>query len=201
MAVAQKVSMRSTVAARPASRSAVVVRASVESRRAVLSGFLAGAAALTLSGNAKAVNLMEIKDDRKVKEAVEVSYQARDQDLPISVRDGLAQARQKLEDVKKRAKASEAVLDSNVEPLVKKNYWILARDELRVELGTLRFDLNTLAEAKPKDEKKAALALKKDFIAKVEALDYALRTKNEASALDKLAAAQAALDKVLAAVL
>jgi hypothetical protein len=43
-----------------------------------------------------------------------------------------------------------------------------AREELRRQVGTLRFDLNTLASAKSsKEEKKAALALRKDFITSV----------------------------------
>jgi len=45
------------------------------------------------------------------------------------------------------------------------------------------------------------LALRKDFIAQVEALDYALRSKDQATALDKLASTKTALDTVLAAVL
>lgn len=42
-----------------------------------------------------------------------------------------------------------------------------ARNRLRLDVGTLRFDLNTLAESKPKEAKKKALELRKDFIAKV----------------------------------
>jgi photosystem II oxygen-evolving enhancer protein 3 len=42
-----------------------------------------------------------------------------------------------------------------------------ARQELRRQTGTLRFDLNTLAQTKAKDEKKKALELRKDFITKV----------------------------------
>ena len=41
------------------------------------------------------------------------------------------------------------------------------REELRRQIGDLRFDLNTLAQAKPKEEKKKALELRKDFINKV----------------------------------
>jgi len=38
-----------------------------------------------------------------------------------------------------------------------------AREELRRQVGTLRFDLNSLAAPLAKDERKAALALRKDF--------------------------------------
>jgi len=68
-------------------------------------------------------------------------------------------------------------------------------------VGTLRFDLNTLASQKPKEEKKAALALRKEFLAAVEDLDLALRKKSKDSALAKLQVAQAKLDNVLSKVL
>ncbi len=42
-----------------------------------------------------------------------------------------------------------------------------AREELRLQAGTLRFDLNTLIAQKDKPSRKAAEALKKDFLLKV----------------------------------
>ena len=47
-----------------------------------------------------------------------------------------------------------------------------AGEELRNQVGNLRFDLNTLIDssAKDKSEKKAATALKKDFFKKVQHL-------------------------------
>jgi photosystem II oxygen-evolving enhancer protein 3 len=69
-------------------------------------------------------------------------------------------------------------------------------------VGTLRFDLETLASAKAgKAEKKAALALRKEFLAAVEDLDLALRLKKQDAALAKLPVAQTKLDAVLQAVL
>jgi hypothetical protein len=44
-----------------------------------------------------------------------------------------------------------------------------AREELRRQVGTLRFDLNTLASTKPKEAKKEALAARKEFIRAVSA--------------------------------
>lgn len=44
-----------------------------------------------------------------------------------------------------------------------------AREELRLQVGTLRFDLNALAEGKDKAGRKTALALKKDFLKKARA--------------------------------
>ena len=58
----------------------------------VVGGLLAGVAALGLSASpAQAVNL---QDDRKVRDkGFDLIYEARDLDLPQSVRDGLTQAR------------------------------------------------------------------------------------------------------------
>ena len=42
-----------------------------------------------------------------------------------------------------------------------------AREELRLQLGTLRFDLNVLADGLEKPKKKAAEAAKKAFLSKV----------------------------------
>lgn len=63
--VSQTAAVASRVAARPARRSACVVRASAEdSRRAVLGGFAAGIAGLV---GAKAANAMDLFDDRKAR--------------------------------------------------------------------------------------------------------------------------------------
>lgn len=188
-------------AVRP-SRSAVVVRASAESRRAVLSSF-AGAAALLAAGAANAAaTSIDLFDDRKAKKTgYDLIYEARDLDLPQNVRDGFTQARENLELTKSRVKESEKRLDSDVLPKIEKAYWTLAREELRLQVGTLRFDLNTLASIKAKEDKKKALALRKDFLAAVEDLDLSLRAKNKEAALGKLQVAQAKLDTVLASVL
>ncbi|GFR43048.1 hypothetical protein Agub_g4054 [Astrephomene gubernaculifera] len=201
MALAQKVATRPAVASR---RGAVVVRASAESRRAVLVGLAGSVAALTLANKAQAAaTSVDLFDDRKVlATGFDLIYEARDLDLPQSVRDGFVQARSSLADTKARVKESEARIDADLEPFIKKNYWVEAREQLRRQVGTLRFDLNTLASAKgEKADKKKALALSKEFIRKVEDLDFALREKDEASSLKKLAATQSALDSVLSFVL
>ncbi|GAX82489.1 hypothetical protein CEUSTIGMA_g9916.t1 [Chlamydomonas eustigma] len=187
----------------PASRrSAVVVKASTESRRAVLSGFLT-AATLSISGAAFAdATPVDIIDDRKaVKAGFGIIYEARDSDLTENERQGRTQARTNLDIVITRVKESESRIDNDLEPSIKKNYWLEARQELRRQTGTLRFDLNTLAQTKAKDEKKKALELRKDFIAKVEALDFALRKKDEAASAAALESAKTALDTILAFVL
>jgi photosystem II oxygen-evolving enhancer protein 3 len=171
----------------------------------VLTGFVAGAAALAAAAPALAGpdTPVDLFDDRKARSTgFDLIYEARDLDLPQNVRDGLTQARGNLDATKKRVKESEKRLDSAVEPSVAKAYWTEAREELRRQVGTLRFDLNTLASAKAgKEEKKKALALRKDFLAAVEDLDLALRKKDKTTALGKLQVAQAKLDTVLASVL
>jgi len=202
MALTMKSSAAVSSAARTArpSRATVVVRA--EARREVLAGFVAAGAALLAAPKAQAVTPVDLFDDRKVRNnGFDLIYEARDLDLPQAERDGLTQARKNLDATIKRVKESEARIDSAIKPSVDKAYWTEAREELRRQVGTLRFDLNALASAKPKEEKKKALALKKEFLAAVEALDLALVNKNESKALDALTKTKSSLDSVLAAVL
>ncbi|KAF6256083.1 oxygen-evolving enhancer protein 3, chloroplastic [Scenedesmus sp. NREL 46B-D3] len=199
--------MRTSVAARSAtraarpSRTAVVVRA--EARREVLAGFVAAGAALLSAGQAQALSPVDLFDDRKARNTgFDLIYEARDTDLDQATRDGFTQARADIEATKRRIKESEARIDSSVASSIEKAYWTEAREELRRQMGTLRFDLNTLATAKTgKEEKKAALALRKQFIRSVEDLDLAMRKKDKDSALAKLATAKANLDSVIANVL
>jgi photosystem II oxygen-evolving enhancer protein 3 len=171
-----------------------------KSHSKVLSGFAAGAAALLGAGAAKAVTPVDLFDDRKARATgFDLIYEARDLSLTQAQRDGLVEARSSVEETKKRVKASEARIDSGLEPFVSKAYWTEAREELRRQVGTLRFDLNTLASAKGgKAEKKQGLALSKGFIAAVEDLDLSLRKKDKTAALAKLGTAKAKLDEVLA---
>ncbi|KAI8464498.1 MAG: oxygen evolving enhancer protein 3-domain-containing protein [Monoraphidium minutum] len=181
--------------------SAVVVRASAESRRAVLSSF-AGAAAMLAATSVEAATSIDLFDDRAAKKkGYDLIYEARDLDLPQNVREGFTQARANLDETKGRVTESVKRIKSNVLPSVEKAYWTEAREELRRQVGTLRFDLNTLAGAKGKDGKKAALAARKDFLAAVEDLDFALRSKNKDSARSKLLVAQSKLESAVSAVL
>ncbi len=97
----------------------------------VLSGFIAGAAALTLSSQAEAATPVDLFDDRKARSTgFDLIYEARDLDLPQNVRDGLTQARQGLEATKARVKASESRIDTELEPFIVKNYWQAILDGL-----------------------------------------------------------------------
>ena len=180
-----------------------MVRASAESRRALLSGLFAGAATLASAQAARALTPVDLFDDRKaIANGFDLIYEARDLDLPQDVRDGLVQARASIEGTVKRVKESEARIDAQLEGPISKAYWTEAREQLRRQVGTLRFDLNTLAGAKGgKEEKKKGLALRKSFIAAVEDLDLALRKKDKDTSLAKLGPVKKSLDDALAVLL
>merc|ERR1712193_220753 len=131
-----------------------------------------------IANNANALTAVDLKDDRKAKSTgFDIIYEARDLDLPQNVRDGLTQARNSVDDTKKRVAESKKRIMKEVLPYIKKAYWTDAKEALRLQVGTLRFDLNTLAGAKPKSEKKAALAAKKQFLKDIEMVDFAIREK------------------------
>lgn len=91
----------------------------------VLSGFLAGVAALSVAGSASATATpVDIIDDRKViAKGFNIIYEARDLALSQSERDGLSQPRASLEDTRARVKLSEDRLDKELEPYISKAYW------------------------------------------------------------------------------
>lgn len=166
-----------------------------DSRRAVLGAMMAGVAALTASS----ATAMDLIDDRKARaKGFDIIYEARDLDLPQSVRDGLTQARSDVSATKKRISESQRRIEADLEPFIQKAYWTEAREQLRRQVGTLRFDINTLSAQLSKDSRKEAEALKKAFVSEVSDLDFALRKKNKATALKELADTKAALDAVLA---
>merc|ERR1719378_1384180 len=129
------------------------------SNQSLMAGFAAGFAAVTISSSVFALTPVDLKDDRKAKSTgFDIIYEARDLDLPQNVRDGLTQARSSVDDTKKRVAESKNRITQGVLPYIKKAYWTEAKEALRLQVGTLRFDLGTLAETKPKAEMKVALA-------------------------------------------
>merc|ERR1711920_1054167 len=114
-------------------------------------------------GTALAVTAVDLKDDRKVlANGFDLIYEARDLSLPQSVRDGLTQARGSVDDTKKRVVELKNCLNSELLSFIKKAYWTKAKESLRLRVGTLRFDLNTLVQTKSKAEKKNVLWLRKN---------------------------------------
>lgn len=188
--------VRSTRAAVPVARRSVVVSASAEdSRRAVLSGLFAGVAALSV-GQAQAVTPVDLIDDRAaITKGFDIIYEARDLDLSQAQRDGLNEARGSLEATKARIAEASSRIKTTVASDIKKAYWTEAKEELRRQVGTLRFDLNTVAStAGDKSAKKMAIAGNRELIKKIEDLDYSVRSKDQEAALAKLDVVVSALD-------
>merc|ERR1712193_464485 len=168
----------------------------------VVAGLTAGLTAISISQSSNAVTPVDLKDDRKAKSmGFDLIYEARDLDLPQNVRDGLTQARNSVNDTKKRVAESKTRITKEVLPYIEKAYWTEAKEALRLQVGTLRFDLNTLAETKSKSEKKAALAAKKQFFNDIEKVDFAIREKKMEAAPKAYGVAVSSLDSVLTQVL
>jgi photosystem II oxygen-evolving enhancer protein 3 len=184
-----------TAQVRPNKARAAVVARAEDSRRAVLGGMILGGLAAI---SAPAANAVDIIDDRKAKaKGFDIIYEARDLDLPQGQRDGLFQARGDIELTKKRIAESKARIEGKLAGDIEKKYWTEAREELRRQVGTLSFDINTLAAQLPKADRKATEELKKTLKSEVSALDFAIRKKNKDVAVKELADVQAALGSVL----
>merc|ERR1712187_373371 len=164
--------------------------------------FLSVVAIVMLCRQAKALSPVDLKDDRKAKSlGFDLIYEARDLDLPQNIRDGISQARSSVDDTKKRVAESEKRITQEVLPLIKKAYWTEAKEALRLQVGTLRFDLNTLTDAKPKAQRSSILAAKKQLFTEIEKVDFAIREKKLDLALDAYDVATGALNVVLAELL
>merc|ERR1712224_552355 len=149
-----------------------------------------------------AVTSVQLKDDRNAKSlGFDLIYEARDLDLPQNVRDGLTQARSSIEDTKSRVIESKKRLTQEVLPYIEKAYWTEAKESLRLQVGTLRFDLNTLASARTASERRAALASQRRFLSDIEKVDFAIREKKMTAAINSykksLISLEAALENVL----
>merc|ERR1712093_913244 len=168
----------------------------------LVAGLVAGLASAMIPLNTYAVTPVDLKDYRKVKSTgFDIIYEARDLDLPQNVRDGLTQARTSVEDTKKRVVESKKRIAGEVLPYIEKAYWTEAKEALRLQVGTLRFDLNTLSETKSKAEKKTALEAKKQFFSDIEKVDFAIREKKMDAALKSYDIAVKSLDTLLAQLL
>merc|ERR1719387_2934688 len=173
-------------------------KAQVEGRRDLINGVAAALAAAVVPKNAFAVSPVDIKDDRKaIAKGFDIIYEARDLDLDQRVRDGMTQMKESPEATNKRIAESAARFTSEVLPGIEKEYWPQAIQSLRRQVGTLRFDLNTLAEKKEGDAKKVALAARKDFLTKLETLDYSMRKKEKEASLKQFPVVIEALGEAL----
>jgi photosystem II oxygen-evolving enhancer protein 3 len=169
-------------------------------RRGLLNAFAFAAAAGLLNAKEAMADAtpVDLKDDRKAKNyGFDIIYEARDLDLPQDVRDGLTQARSSIPETKARVLSAKKKIETEMPTLVKQAYWTQARELLRLQVGTLRFDLSTLASTKAKGDKKAALVANKNFLNEAEILDFAIREKNGEKAAKALGQTIASFDTAI----
>jgi len=145
----------------------------------------------------KAATYMPIEDATKVSKAIDEIYEARRDQLSYKPRtDGATRfAYKKLstDETKQRARESVARIEKRVPELVDKKYWQEAQDEIRRQVGTLRYDLNNLA-----DDRGLPSERNKEFFRQLEELDYALRIKNQDRAKSSIEPLKSTLDSLLA---
>merc|ERR1712217_185454 len=131
----------------------------------VSSSLAVGLTTLFINSHALALTPVDLKDDRKAKSAgFDIIYEARDLDLPQNVREGFTQARSSLDETKNRLVELKKCIADEALPFIKKAYWTEAKESLRLRVGTLRFDINTLVDSKPRSEKKPHLLQKDNFL-------------------------------------
>merc|ERR1712216_71368 len=172
-----------------ASKASVVVKASASDNKSK-------AASLLVAGMV-ALNPIELTDQRVTnKEGLQLIYEARDLNIAETTRqDGASRfAFQKLTTAQTAARASESIsrLDQDMATYVNKAYWTQARNELRRQVGPMRFDINNLVENKGSGKEDA-----KAFYKNVEKLDFAIRQKDKAAATAALAVVQAQGDALI----
>ena len=85
-----------------------------------------------------------------------------------------------------------------VKKLIEKKAWPYVQNDLRLRAEYLRFDLNTVIAAKPKDEKKSLKELTGKLFQDISNLDHAAKIKSSPEAEKYYAATVSSLNDVLA---
>lgn len=97
------------------------------------------------------------------------------------------------------ARAKESAKDIlSVKELIDKKAWPYVQNDLRLKAGYLRYDLNTIINAKPKEEKKPLKDLAGKLFATIDELDHAAKIKSPEEAEKYYAETKSALGDVLA---
>ncbi|KAL9255072.1 Oxygen-evolving enhancer protein 3-2, chloroplastic-like protein [Drosera capensis] len=123
------------------------------------------------------------------------SDQARDLTLPYKNRFYL----QPLTPSEAAARAKESAKDIlNVKALIDKKAWPYVQNDLRSKAEYLRFDLNTVISAKPRDEKKFLKELTGKLFEDITNLDHAAKIKSAPEAEKYYAETVSTLNDVLA---
>lgn len=123
------------------------------------------------------------------------SDEARDLDLPLKERFYL----QPLKPSEAAARAKESAKEIlNVKELIDKKAWPYVQNDLRLRASYLRYDLNTVISAMPKDQKMPLKTLTNKLFETINNLDYAAREKSQPKAEKYYAETVSALNDVLA---
>ncbi|PKU62730.1 Oxygen-evolving enhancer protein 3-2, chloroplastic [Dendrobium catenatum] len=123
------------------------------------------------------------------------SDEARDLDLPIKERFFI----QPLPPAEAAQRAKESAKDIlNVKELIDKKQWPYVKNDLRLKAQYLRYDLNTVISAKPKEEKKALKQLTSKLFSTIDDLDHAAKIKSSTEAEKYYAETKSQLDDLIA---
>uniref|UniRef100_A0A1D1XI54 Oxygen-evolving enhancer protein 3-2, chloroplastic n=1 Tax=Anthurium amnicola TaxID=1678845 RepID=A0A1D1XI54_9ARAE len=123
------------------------------------------------------------------------SDEPRDLDLPLKDRFFI----QPLTPAQAAQRAKESAKDIvGVKAFIDKKAWPYVMNDLRLKAEYLRYDLNTVIAAKPKEEKKALKELIGTLFTKISNLDHAAKVKSTPEAEKYYAETKSALDDVLA---
>jgi len=180
------------------------VRASGEetqSRRSFFSLAAASLAATALVQNARALESIKIEPPPLPfggLPGTENADEARDTDLDLKKRFYIQSTKSPQEAV---ARIKDAVKEvKEVKALIDKKAWPYVQNGLRSSASYLRYDLNVIGSAKPKDQKKAFKALLSKAFDAMDSLDYAARVKSSSQANKAYTEVVAALDKVVSSI-
>ncbi|XP_071689681.1 oxygen-evolving enhancer protein 3-2, chloroplastic-like [Rutidosis leptorrhynchoides] len=185
-----------------ATRTGLVVRAQQSendtSRRAMIgliaTGLASGSLVQAVLAEAKPIKLGPPPPLSGGLPGTDNSDEARDLDLPLKNRFFL----QPLTPTEAAARAKESAKEIlNVKEFIDKKAWPYVQNDLRLKSEYLRFDLNTIIAAKPKDEKKQLKDLTGKLFQNMADLDYAAKIKSSADAEKSYAAAVSSLNDVL----
>uniref|UniRef100_A0A0F7H115 Photosystem II subunit Q-1 n=1 Tax=Goodyera fumata TaxID=1390594 RepID=A0A0F7H115_9ASPA len=122
------------------------------------------------------------------------SDEPRDLDLPLRERFYI----QPLPPSEAAKRAKESVKDIlSVKQLIEKKQWPYVQNDLRLKASYLRYDLNTVISAKPKEEKKTLKELTSKLFTTIGDLDHAAKIKSPAQAEKYYAQTKTVLDDLL----
>jgi len=189
----------------PAARMGFVVRAqqgdssSETSRRAVLglvaAGLASGSLVQAVLAEAKPIAVGPPPPLSGGLPGTENSDEARDFEKPLKERFYI----QPLSPVEAAARAKESAKEIvSVKSLIDKKAWPYVQNDLRLRASYLRYDLNTVISAKPKEEKKSLKELTGKLFQEIDNLDYAARMKSSPEAAKYYATTVSTLNDVLA---